>query len=153
MNTLAELDEEADRLATPARATSPEKLAAAWFANGFYTLSFPDGSHKTFRVRTDRAGIFAGKRTLAVLIGPQNTDEYEPIAFLQEEGFHVWRRYRGSKLLDYAAILWDMMKDKKLDGYEVRVSKRCLICNRVLTTPESVDAGIGPECASRGRKK
>jgi hypothetical protein len=32
--------------------------------------------------------------------------------------------------------------------YTVQLSKRCLRCNRTLTTPESLERGIGPECAN-----
>ena len=31
-------------------------------------------------------------------------------------------------------------------NYKLFVSTRCMVCNRKLTTPESVERGIGPEC-------
>jgi len=36
------------------------------------------------------------------------------------------------------------------EGYTLLREGRCLICNRKLTTPESIETGIGPVCAERG---
>ena len=35
------------------------------------------------------------------------------------------------------------------EGYQILCSSRCVRCNRLLTTPESITMGIGPECASK----
>lgn len=34
-------------------------------------------------------------------------------------------------------------------GYTLLCEARCIRCNRVLTTPESITLGLGPECAQR----
>lgn len=152
--TLDDLDAAADRLATPVRLPRISDLPDDFLPNGIYTLTFPSGEHRTFRVRTEKNGGFRGKRTLGMLIGPDNTDEYESFAFVNADGIEVWRRFLGafadpSKHEQYAGILWDLAKGVELDGYELRVAKKCLRCNRLLTTPESIAAGIGPECATR----
>lgn len=33
------------------------------------------------------------------------------------------------------------------EGYRLHLSSRCVVCNRELTDPESIRAGIGPTCA------
>lgn len=151
------LDEAYDRLLAPPPPL-PATFPAEWLANGFYTLTFPSGEHRTFRVRTERTGMHRGKRTLALLIGPDNTDEYESFAFIAADGsgFDVWKRFRGpadgsrpTKHEQHAAILFDLASGRKLDGYEILVSRRCFRCNRPLTTPESIRTGYGPECSAR----
>jgi len=140
---LASFDEQIDAISQPK--TTPAK----WLSNGFYTLTFPDGSHRTFRIRTEKNGIFKGHRTLSILTGPQNTNEYEPFATTEEDGFRVWKRHATGKNAAYAFMLWEMAKGVQLIGHELLISKRCLVCNRPLTTPESIALGIGPGCQGK----
>jgi hypothetical protein len=152
--TLDALDDAADRLLSPAALPRASDMPQDYLPNGTYTLVFPSGEHRTFRVRTERKNAFRGRRTIGLLIGPDNTDEYESFAFVNDDGIGVWQRFRSgpfspSKQQQYAAILWDLTHGEELDGYELRVAKRCMRCNRLLTTPESIEIGFGPECATR----
>lgn len=115
--------------------------------NGYMTISFPDGSHRTLRVRTQPASSkFApGKRIIGLLIGPDNTADYEDFCFLTERGPVMWKRFANTKNQHYAELLWVLNKEP-LDGYELVMSKRCLVCNRPLTDAESVRVGICPIC-------
>src|ERR1043166_2092646 len=110
-------------------------LPALWLPSGFHTVEFPDGSHRTFRVRLDRQGTVAGRRALALLVGPLNTDEYEAIGIVQCDGFNLWKRYRTGKVAEHAAILWRLAKGEKIEGYELLKSERCTVCLRPLTDP------------------
>ena len=121
--------------------------------NGLYTLQFPDGSHRTFRIYTKKqdAKFAPGKRIFAILIGPDNTADFEGVGFVDDSGIHVWRSKKGSavkpsKIEEYAGLVWKLADGEVIDGYELSISKRCLRCNRELTTPESIDREIGPEC-------
>jgi hypothetical protein len=78
--------------------------------NGFYTLELPDGSHRTFRIFTKRldAKFAAGKRVIGILIGPENTSDYESVAFLTEAGPQVWKRHRGTRTEAHLAKLWGL---------------------------------------------
>jgi hypothetical protein len=121
--------------------------------NGFYTLTFPCGTHKTFRIATQQQGPMAGRRIVSLLIGPQNTDDYESvgeIVRLDPPGIAPWKKFKGKKVGEYLDLLWAMLKGEKIEDHELIVSKRCLRCNRPLTTPESVARGIGPECERKG---
>jgi hypothetical protein len=124
-------------------------LPAPWLPAGFHTVVFPDGSHRTFRVRLDRQGAFSGRRTLALLIGPVNTDEYQTVGLVMSDGFALWKAHRAGKVAEHAAILWRLAKGEEIDGYELLTSKRCRICLRELTTPESVRLELGPTCAKK----
>lgn len=120
--------------------------------NGYYTVTFPCGTHRTFRLYTQRKGKLAGKRILALLIGPDNTADYENFAFLTQGtvGFAVWKRFANQRQAEYAAMLWKMLEGEIIDGHELIEARRCRVCNRKLTTPESNAEGIGPTC--RGEK-
>lgn len=122
--------------------------------NGRFTLEFSDGSHKTFRIKTKRLGAkFApGQRVLGLLVGPDNTDDYEDFAWVNEDGFKVWNG-RTNKLKEYATLLWRLIAGEAVDGVTLLIEKRCLVCGRALTTPEAVERGVGSECWERyGRR-
>lgn len=127
--------------------------------NGLYTIrNKTTGEWRTFRIKTqpEDAKFAPGKRILGLLTGPDNTSAYKGFAFVDDAGVHVWRRYKDDKTFKaLGGMLWALQidpKNKLHDTYKVDVSKRCLICNRTLTTPESLDSGIGPVCAGRPAK-
>lgn len=151
MTTLADFDAINDADVSLSGIT-PElyaSLPAPWFPAGFHTLTFPDGSHKTFRVRLDRMGAYSGRRTIGLLIGPDNTDEYQTIGLLMADGFTLWKAYRTGKVAEHTAILWRLAKGEEIDGYELLTSKRCRICMRELTDPESIRTELGPTCRKK----
>lgn len=118
--------------------------------NGVFTVkSTKTGEHRTFRISTmPKNGQFApGKRVVSLLVGPDNTQDYKQFGFVYDDNISVWSRLRGGQFDDLAYML------KHLDVYiengkvEVFAATRCRICNKPLTTPESVESGIGPICA------
>jgi hypothetical protein len=150
MTSLARFDEAFGQpAALPTQARIP---------NGYYTLTFPCGMHRTFRIYTRPAtSDFApGKRVAALLIGPRNTEDFEPFAWVDDSGIQVWKRFKGAKDSPsqherHALVLWRLATGEVLDGHELQLSKRCLACNRTLTDPESIRLGVGPSCRSRGK--
>lgn len=132
-----------------AAATSAEKgFTPPTIWNGIYTLTFPDGSHKTWRIFTKAptARFAPGKRIIALLIGPDNTDDFESVAFLEPDGPRIWKRFKDTKVGINVGILCELATGMKHEGYELLVSRRCLCCNRPLTDPISLELGIGPFC-------
>ena len=117
-------------------------------ANGFHTLALPDGSHRTFRVHTQnaKAKFAPGRRIISILIGPENTSDYEKFGWVDESGIKVWKRWQGKKQEEYATVIWKIAGGEVIEGYDLHTSQRCLVCNRELTTVESISRGIGPEC-------
>jgi hypothetical protein len=90
-----------------------------------------------------------------VLSGPSNTDDYQPVGAIDVAALHP---YRGSspKVQPAApsvkAFAWTygrLASGKPIDGVEVWHEGRCGRCGRVLTVPESIERGLGPECAGR----
>ena len=137
--------------------TIMEKPACKLF-NGRYTVSSAaTGEHRTFWVRTQPADAeFApGKRVLALLTGTQNDDldHYTGFAFVDDGGIHVWRSKADRSPLwgQYAEMLWTLALDGAFSpwverGYRIHQEGHCIRCNRILTTPSSIAAGIGPIC-------
>lgn len=119
--------------------------------NGIYTLTLPDGGHRTFRIWTQNpdARFAPGRRMVALLIGPENTEDYETIAFLEDAGPVVWKRFCDGRAAVHLGILWQLANGERVAGCALAVSRHCMICNRILTEPESIDRGIGPTCWGR----
>lgn len=131
---------------------------AAKVFNGHWTIkSNQTGDHRTFKISTQRADAeFApGKRVVSLLTGTENDSDhsYTGFAFIDDQGIHVWSKYIGQGLWEtYADMLWTLMLDGAFSrwadkGYTVMGEGRCIRCDRLLTTPESIKAGIGPICA------
>lgn len=142
--------------------------------NGKFTITNAKGEHRTFSVKTQGpdAKFAPGQRVLALLSGADNEDDYRGFAFIEDDGIHVWRSKKaalGEKptIFEWYAELFgqvfkaaaDQGRDQtdpelsftyKGNDYRVLVSKRCCVCNRTLTTPESIRSGIGPVCANGG---
>lgn len=119
------------------------------------------------------------KRVLELLVGPNNESDFEGFAFVSDRGVAVWTRKRGdgpawfgppfvlypslpasaSEHQRLAAALVDLAWDdghrpvagSRLAalGFRVELATDCIRCGRTLTTPESIDAGIGPECFAK----
>ena len=68
----------------------------------------------------------------------------KPVDFLV-----VWHKQRGTDLHKTAAA-WLRIITDGIEGYRFDLAKHCIKCNRLLTNPESIDAGIGPICAQGG---
>lgn len=138
--------------------------------NGTYTLENKEtGQHRTFQIRTQAADAkFApGKRILSLLNGPDNESNYAGFAFVTDDNKVVtWCKCRGqngkkSHYEYYSALFQQLIvaEDENEEvttiihfmdrEYSVLLSKRCFVCNRKLTTPESIKAGIGPICAGK----
>jgi len=148
--SLADLDNAMEAASLPTlTAEAFWALPAPWLSNGFFTLTLGDGSHRTYRVRLEKNGIFAGKRTLALLIGPDNSTDYETQAIVAEAGFVLFKRFRSGKSAEHATTLWRLAKGEAIGGCELLVSKRCRVCNRPLTDPISIELQIGPLCRER----
>lgn len=112
--------------------------------NGNITLTNPKtGNHRTFLIKTAKNGGLKGKRIVSLLIGPDNTNDYLPVAFVGKTGVSVWKRFEGTQ---YERVVKALEKIEQF-GLIVNFEGRCRVCNKKLTTPESVKSGIGPICA------
>ena len=130
----------------------PEKAPRNFPApDGRYTVSFPDGSHKTIRVRTQEEddSFMPGRVLLDYLSGPSNESDYTGFAHVTAEGWvSIWSKHRENhSLRDAVKILLNNPQAAAL-GYAEQ-SGRCARCGRTLTVPTSIHQGFGPECATK----
>ena len=137
--------------------------------NGTYTIENKEtGNYRTFSITTQggKEKFAAGKRILSLLSDTDITlsSSYKGFAFVEEDGIHVWKKYKGvgkkshfeyyAALIQNLSIKQDEQESVKIEEiqfcgqtFSVLVSKYCRRCNHMLTTPESIKAGIGPKCA------
>ena len=142
----------------PIEKTIENPIGECPIKKGRFTVeTIGEEGHLTFRLKTGKNG----KTTIGVMTGSNNLSDYVWIGTATNEGINFWRKgYQG-----YPSIAVDMPIEKELatECFKViigdpddaakryaRESKNCARCNRVLTTPESLDNGLGPECVKFG---
>lgn len=140
-------------------ATEPKAAApAVKLFNGRYTIeSKQTGEHRTFWVRTQEkdAKFAPGRRVVMLLTGSQNDnpDDYTAFAFAEQDGIRVFpsKQAHGPRWAQFADLLWTLALDGAFSpwaekGFRILMEGACCRCNRPLTTPDSIKAGIGPIC-------
>ena len=114
--------------------------------------SVKTGTRFTFRVRKpdDSKPHF-----VSVLNGPNNETDYcylgtifSGITYVHGKKSRVTPEAPSAVAFNW---LWAQRNADLTGKVELFHENRCCRCGRKLTTPESVEAGIGPECASKGR--
>jgi hypothetical protein len=145
-------------------------------ANGTFTLIWPDGRHKTFAIKTmesaekqkarGKAPFAPGKRVISLMTGADNETSYTKFGFVYDNRISIWPSIRAAvkpqarrvwnegKIEDQVKLFWYLatLGEKSrfyAAGYRLEASKRCVVCNRKLTNPQSLETNIGPECAMR----
>lgn len=111
-------------------------------------VSVATGTRFTYRVRESNDGkLFF----VSLLNGPDNTTSYTYMGIIRGNKF---TRTNNSKVTQdapsYKAFVWlfdQLSMDRLPPTVELYHEGRCGRCNRLLTVPESIEAGIGPECA------
>jgi hypothetical protein len=131
----------------------PIPLRNSEIPDGYYTAVLADGSHRTFRVRTqsEDAEFAPNQQIIATLVGPDNSGDYKGWGFINNGRINVWKS-RQNKIGDWyeiadAALFTNDYKKAGL-AYATQ-SGNCYRCNRLLTEPESIARGLGPICAGK----
>ncbi len=125
-----------------------------------FTLEVPDEfktkyctkPHYTFRLIKKDDIFFA-----QLLTGPDNTSNYSYIGIVKNgELLHTKKSFVSKDSLPFrflSRILYNAvngtLEEVEKKGFVLHNEGRCGRCGRKLTTPESCDLGIGPECFSR----
>lgn len=146
-----------------------DAIGAFVFAgNATFTLrSVKTGERFTYRVRLAGAGkaadVEATKRKreafgtaffVSLLRGPSNEDDFAYLGLIDNRGFHRTTKSRvGEDASSHKAFAFFFCRMQTGGApcatLEVWHEGRCGRCGRKLTVPESVERGIGPECAGR----
>jgi len=134
--------------------------------NATFTLELPHDwayshgckPHYTYKVRKkvgkDGKPVFF----VSILSGPDNESDYRYIGILTFDG-QVRTTAKSAlqptsmpvRLLNRTLrLLWnDDLTDLTEAGFKLHHEGRCGRCGRKLTVPESVETGLGPECAGK----
>jgi hypothetical protein len=119
--------------------------------HAIFTVGNDKGDHYTYRiVKPSKDKPFF----VSLLTGPDNCGDYTYLGIFNPLTREVYRTAK-SKYLESSTpvkvIRWAIKvvanNTTLPPGYSIHHEGRCCRCGRRLTTPESVEAGIGPECA------
>jgi hypothetical protein len=115
--------------------------------------------HYTFRVNHKPASEKGGEcYFVALLTGQDNENDYTYLGLLVDQG--EVKLTKGSRYADDSfpvriirRVLFRLFRDEaaliESKGWKVHHEGRCGRCGRTLTVPESIESGIGPECARK----
>ena len=133
-------------------------LSKEFVLAGKAVFTISNGSqHYTYKVRhmpgNDR---WPESWYIYLLTGPDNTSDYTYVGVLKARTGAVLltqkSRYTEDSL-PVKVVRWAiglMWSGKPLpEGYSMQHEGRCGRCGRVLTHPESLESGLGPECQGR----
>ncbi len=125
---------------------------ATTIQDGYYTVAHGT-SHKTFRLKTQPADAdFAPNKTvIGYLAGAGNESSYVSFAFVIDGRVIPWQRFQSGyeEIIQSARYLVSGPSEshEKAGKMYAMQSGKCYRCNRLLTSPESIAAGLGPVCA------
>ncbi|WP_428957924.1 DUF6011 domain-containing protein [Streptomyces sp. cg35] len=117
---------------------------------GYFTAQFGDSGNDYVTLRFRRQGtnrsFKPGQILVGYLAGPDNQSSYESFASVDSRGrCWIWHAYTGNQRLRQAVA--SVLGDQRLAGEAwARMSQRCWLCGQPLTTPESLDLLVGPDC-------
>lgn len=118
--------------------------------NAYFTLrSTKTGARFTYRARASKDGnVFF----ISVLRGADNEGDYTYMGVVRSDSRERFRTTAKSRVKADApsakALAW-FLRNMASDAVECWHEGRCGCCGRKLTVPESIESGIGPECAKR----
>lgn len=122
---------------------------------GYFTVVEGDGSYTTLRIQPHWDETEAGKgvKVASYLSGADNESSYTRFGFVDPNGqVRVWGKHRSSEAIKHKAEALKVILGQKSalmaagEAYALE-SGKCFRCNRKLTVPSSISAGLGPDCA------
>jgi hypothetical protein len=120
--------------------------------NATFTLvSGKTGTRFTYKVRANDEGDV---HFVSLLTGPANTDDFTYMGIIRNNEFRRTAKSRvGETAPSFIAFQWFWAYMVQKGRLPVLVGLwhegRCGRCGRVLTVPESIETGLGPECSSK----
>jgi Family of unknown function (DUF6011) len=115
----------------------------------FTLVSRKSGTRYTYRVRQPESTT---PHFVQLMNGPDNEANYEFVGSIM--GKETYRHGHKSRVKSDAPSVvafmwfWSMLRCGQVsEQLEFWHEGRCCRCGRALTVPESIEAGVGPECA------
>lgn len=129
---------------------TPTNMASTSIRDGHYMIRGVDdiGTSLTLRVSTVIKGAMLNKIIVERLDGRKLPIG---VAFMDNTRryINVWSKHKQDTSLVLAFELLRIDPVKCAREYALSTT-RCYVCNRKLKTPDSIGAGVGPECRRRG---
>lgn len=123
-------------------------------------VSKKTGTRFTYRVRVAKSDTDAQSDLyfVSLLRGPNNENDYSYLGRIAKGRVYIGRKIpkpgdvsRGAPSALAFDYMWQHLERGNIPPLlEIWHEGRCGRCNRKLTVPESIAAGIGPECATKG---
>lgn len=113
------------------------------------------GKHFTYRLNFKKEGDERSPIFVSVLTGQDNNNNYSYFGFIKNSGELTMRQEKAKIALDSISVNAFKWAYERLsagilpDDLVIRHNGRCGRCQRLLTVPESIDTGLGPECAKK----
>jgi hypothetical protein len=142
------------QMKNPGMLMNTEQISQFVFAGrAIFTLSNEaTGNRFTFRVRANKMDP-RNRYFLDVLTGPSNTSSYMYIGHYNRRRGEIGLKELGktSPTISQQTIRWFLNKLRQGASLPENVvfqhAGHCGRCGRLLTVPESIASGIGPECS------
>ena len=88
---------------------------------------------------------------VSLMDGPDNVNSYRLVGIIRAGKFFLIKReWAHRDAFSHKAIVW-FMQFPESNAVDVYHSGTCGRCGRRLTVPESIESGIGPECAKKSK--
>lgn len=138
--------------------TSWESIARFMYAGNatFTIVSLKTGTRFTYKVKKAKnPSVNAEIFFVGLLRGPSNEDDYAYMGCIRNrEKFYTSDKSRitdsAPSMIAFKWLVNEMGKSGNMNPQlQVWHEGRCCRCGRKLTVPESVESGLGPECAGR----
>lgn len=120
-----------------------------------FTVGNDKCEHYTFKVRRGK-DKFANFFGISILTGPDNKSSYTYMGMYNSSTLSAKPTHKSTMTADakpFKVFNWavkQISERKELPmGYTIQHEGKCCRCGRTLTTPDSVELGIGPECIKR----
>lgn len=146
----------------PMVVVGPVSLSFLLAGKSIFTVDNGKGTHYTFKVsKVQKAPSDLPVWFVSLLTGPQNTSDYTYLGMVRTESVGsarlTVRLTKASKYADgstpVAVARWAFKRIQTGQplpvGYSIHHEGRCGRCGRLLTVPESIVSGFGPECAGK----
>jgi hypothetical protein len=120
----------------------------------FTLRSARTGTRYTYKVvvADERPGM-APAWFVSLLVGQDNTSDYQYIGLLTEQGFRTTRastlRPDSKPVVAFSWTINHLRSATLPSTLEIYHEGRCGRCGRPLTVPESITSGYGPECIGK----
>lgn len=132
--------------------------------NAYFTVrSAKTGVRYTFRVSLGNCQTCSKQQACVcprrppyfvnLLTGPENTSDYSYLGMITNKQFRLTRASKmkmdSVPVKAFCWVLEHLVGSKLPPQTEIWHEGRCGRCGRMLTVPESIEAGLGPECAGK----